>query len=101
MKLLYCENHRDDTPVKYDWFIYPNNRDVANYTSKPFRVLQNGWAVCRMIRSLNEAAMDFKTRYCPKGTANLAKSFVFHKPAEFEAFLKGAVPSLDANGYGY
>lgn len=91
----------DDTPVKYDWFIYPNNKDVANYTSKPFRVLQNGWAVCRMIRSLNEAATDFKTRYCPKGTANLAKSFVFHKPAEFEAFLQGVVPSMEANGHGY
>jgi peptidyl serine alpha-galactosyltransferase len=85
-----------DVPVKYNWFIYPNNKDTKDYSHKPFRVLQNGWAMCLMIRYLNEAATDYKSKYCPKGRANLTKSFIFHKPDDFEAFLNGEVPNLSA-----
>lgn len=91
-----------DAPVKYDWFMYPNNKDSANYTNKPFRVLQNGWAMCRMIASLNEIATDYKMKYCPKGKGvNLTKSFVFHTPELFEAFLQGEIPDLTSNTNGF
>lgn len=88
-----------DTPVRYNWWIYPNQKDTANYTKKPFRVLQNGWALCKLITSLNEAVTDFKTKHCPKDKANFTKSFVFHKPELFDAFLQGEVPELRDGSY--
>lgn len=86
-----------DAPVKYDWFIYPNNKDTANYSNKPFRVLQNGWAMCRLIASLNEAATDFKQKYCPKMNANFEKKTIFHDAKVFEAFVQGEPEEI---GYG-
>lgn len=90
-----------DTAAKYDWYLLPNGKDVSVYTKKPFRILQNGWAMCRMIQSLNEVAVDYKTKYCPKDSINLDKSFIFHKSADFEAFLGGDVPALVLERYDH
>jgi hypothetical protein len=84
----------EDAAVRYDWFIYPNGNDVSNMTLRPFRILQNGWAMCRLIRSLNEIVTNYKSKHCDKSVANFAKSYVFHDPKAFEEFLQGNVPNL-------
>ena len=90
----------DDTAAKYNWYVFPNNQDVMVFNKRPFRILQHGWAMCRMIRSLNEVAVDFKTKYCPKDSINLNESYIFHSSANFEAFVGGEVPALVRESMG-
>mmetsp|Transcript_22853 Transcript_22853/g.34650 ORF Transcript_22853/g.34650 Transcript_22853/m.34650 type:complete len:500 (-) Transcript_22853:47-1546(-) len=83
-----------DVAVKYDWYIYPNGKDILNYAKKPFRVLQNGWAMCRLISSLNEVLTNYKSKHCDPSVANFTKSHIFHKQDDFNSFLQGEVPEL-------
>ena len=83
-----------DVSVKYNWWIYPNNVESVNYTEKTFRqqeIVQNGWAMCKLIESLNEAATHYKKHHChggADGEANYAKEEIFHPQDRFDDFLE-------------
>lgn len=83
-----------DVAVKYDWFMYPNEKTIKNYAKRPFRVLQNGWALCRLISSLNEVVTNYKSKHCDPSISNFTKSHIFHKEDAFMSFLQGEVPEL-------
>jgi len=83
-----------DVAIKYDWFIYPNQKDIQNFAHRPFKVLQNTWSMCRLITSLNEVLTNYKTKHCDAKVANFNKSFIFHKEDDFNAFLQGEIPEL-------
>jgi hypothetical protein len=84
-----------DVGSRFDWFIYPNNKDKENFTIKedPNGLLYNSYGLCKMIDSMNEAATHFKKHHCKGDTGNYEKSFVFHSAANFEKFL--AHPELE------
>jgi len=87
-----------DVSARYNWWIFPNEKEMQNYTEKEYRqheIVQHGWAMCKLIDALNEVAAYFKKKHC-KETANYTKVEIFHTAEKFEEFLQQG----SYHGYG-
>lgn len=61
--------------AKYDYILRPNGQRRGFNTATRRR---NAFALCHMIRMMNQAATYYKQHHCAPGQANLNKSLVFH-----------------------
>lgn len=89
-----------DVAARYNWWIFPNEHEMVNYTKTPSReqeIVQHGWAMCKLIASLNEVATYYKEKHCDQNShPNLNKVEIFHKKNKFEEFLEHG----SFHGYG-
>ena len=69
----------------YDWYIFPNGVEMKDY-HKPdqhHNIVKNGWMLCVVLFSLNEVAIQIKTKHCD-AAANFQKTLHFHDERMFE-----------------
>lgn len=72
----------------YDWHIFPNGVEFGDYHDewKQQLIIRHTWMLCTVLFSLNEAAIDVKTKHCGP-TANFMKTFHFHDEKLFQLAL--------------
>ncbi|CAB9501100.1 expressed unknown protein [Seminavis robusta] len=55
----------------YNYAYWPHNQEKRlDYANNPLKIKRNAFAVCHMIKSMNEAAIYYKQQHCNDATAN-------------------------------
>lgn len=84
-----------DIALRFKRGINPNGFIIKQL--KPKQVLENGFAVCAMIRAINEAALYYKDNHCDKATANYGYSFTFFDDMFMEEDSCGGTAKNETN----